>query len=134
MKSKDLLGIVAAILFACSGCDAINERIEGHYILVAVDVREQLSVSYDVGGGASVGRIGPTVTDVGWNKDYIVAATRPEDKPGTLPSFYFLDIKRDSNYGDQYQAVTGPLSKDDFERAKIELKLPEFKKHFPDLR
>jgi hypothetical protein len=136
MKSSAVnfaIATLSLLLFGCS--DAIHERLTGPYILIAVDVDEQLSVSRDEGNGISIGRIGPVVTDVGWNTNYIVAAVRPEKKPGTSPSFYFLDIAKDAaNTGDQYQAVTGPLSKDEFEKAKQKLGLPEFSRHFPQLR
>jgi hypothetical protein len=45
-----------------------------------------------------------------------------------------LEIAKDSSLGNQYQAVTGPLSSDQFARAKAELGLPEFTRHFPKLR
>src|SRR6266702_3473834 len=65
--------IVIALLGLCSCDDVINEHLTGPFILVAVDVDEQLSVSRDLGNGGSIGRIGPVVTDVGWNAKYIVA-------------------------------------------------------------
>jgi hypothetical protein len=136
MNSRAIYCGIAAVSLLLSGCgDAIHERLTGPYILIAIDVDEQLSVSRDEGHGISIGRIGPVVTDVGWNTNYIVAAVRPEKRPGTPPSFYFLDIAKDAvDTGDQYQAVTGPLSKDEFEKAKQKLGLPEFSRHFPSLR
>jgi len=127
-------GVAALSLLLCSCGDAIHERLAGPYVLIAIDVDEQLSVSRDEGNGISIGRIGPVVTDVGWNTNYIVAAVRPEKKPGTPSTYYFLDIAKDSSSGDQYQAVTGPLTKDEFEKAKQKLGLPEFTRHFPKLR
>jgi len=133
--NKLLIVLGACALLLLMGCgDAIHERLVGPYILIAIDTDEQLTVSRDEGGGISIGRIGPVVTDVGWDPRYIVAAVRPAGKPGVSPSFYYLDIAKDSNKGDQYQAVIGPLSKDDFEKAKGALKLPEFTRHFPELR
>ena len=135
MSAKGISCGFAVLAFLLSGCgDAIHERLTGPYILIAVDSDEQLCVSQNVGNGISLDKIGPVVTDAGWNTNYIVAAVRPEGKPGTLPSFYYLDIAKDTNIADQYYAVTGPLSKDEFDKAKQKLGLPEFTRHFPDLR
>jgi len=135
MNAKGISCGFAVLAVLLSGCgDAIHEGLTGPYILIAVDADEQLSVSRYVGDGISIGRIGPVVTDAGWNTNYIVAAVRPEGKPGTPPSYYYLDIAKDSTVGDQYQAVTGPLSKDEFDKAKQKLGLPEFSRHFPRLR
>ena len=133
MRFHTLIFLVAVVVF--SGCgDAINERLTGPYRLIAIDADDQLNVARYEGGGISVGRIGPVVTDAGSNQRYIVAAVRPEDRPGAAPSFYYLDIAKDTNKGDQYQAVTGPLSKDEFDKAKQKLGLPDFTRHFPHLR
>ncbi len=135
MKHR-VISVYIATFAVCllAGCDVIHEHLTGPYILVAIDTDDQLSVSYDLGKGNSVGRIGPVVTDVGWDDHYVVAVVRPKGKPGATPSFYYLDITRDSAYGNQFQAVTGPLSKTEFEAATASLKLPAFKRHFPDLR
>lgn len=135
MRVKNVVSTAALLAVLLSGCrDAIHERLTGPYILIAVDVDEQLTVSREIGDGVSIGRIGPVVTDVGWNADYIVAAVRPEERPGTAPSFFYLEIAKDSAVGDQYQAVTGPLSRDEFDKATQTLGLPALSRHFPHLR
>jgi hypothetical protein len=131
-----LVAFLAALFSVAIGggfFDAIHRPLVGPYILIAVDSDEQLSVGYDLGNGCSIGRIGSVVTDVGWNSDYIVATVRPPEKPGASPSYYYLDIKRDSKWGG-VQAVTGPLSLTDYERAKRNLNLPDFTRSFPQLR
>jgi hypothetical protein len=121
----------AALLFA--GCDAIHERLTGPYILTAVDVDEQLCVARESGGGA-LRLIGPVITDAGFNRKYIVAAVREPGVPGGPQSFYYLDMAKDSEHGSQFHAVSGPFSKDEFEKKKREMGLPEFTRHFPKLR
>jgi len=135
MNHHIIYTVVTALSLLLNGCaDAIHEHVTGPYILIAIDVDEQLSVSRDEGHGISIDRIGPVVIDVGWNTNYIVATVRPKKKPGTPLSYYFLDIAKDSGTGNQYQAVTGPLTKDEFEKAKQKLGLPEFSRHFAKLR
>ena len=53
-----------------------------------MDDSEQLSVNRHVGDGLSIGRIDPTVTDVGWDDRRMVAKVQPEGHPGTPPSYY----------------------------------------------
>lgn len=137
-----LIVVVLAALFNVAiggGLDAIHQPMVGPYILIAVDTDEQLCVAYDHGDGCSIGRIGPVVTDAGWNREYIVAAVRPPGKPQTTPSYYYLEIKRDSKWPghigrNQYQAVTGPLSQAEYDLAKKKFNLPDFSRSFPDLR
>ena len=129
--------IILAALFTVAiggGLDAIYQPMVSPYILIAVDSDEQLGVDYDLGNGCSIGRIGPVVTDAGWNSEYIVAVVRPPGKPQASPSYYYLEVKRDSKWGDQYQAVTGPLSKAEYDVAKRKLNLPDFSRSFPHLR
>ena len=130
--------IVISTLCLLSGCDVYHEKLVGPYIIDAVDSEDAMNVAYDDGSGLFSYRMGPTVTDVGWDERYITAAVRPEGRPrGTPPVFYYLDIARDSRHppgGGQYYAVVGPLSKAEFDAAKTLLKLPEFKRHFPKLR
>jgi len=125
------------LTLALVGCGDFvhHERLTGPFVFVVVYGAEELrSVARYEGHGISVGRIGPVVTDAGWSTNYIVAAVRPEGKPGTAPSYFYLDIAKDSTVGDQYQAVTSPLAKDEFDKAKQKLGLPEFSRHFPNLR
>src|SRR5690348_6880621 len=123
------------VILLCGCGDAIHERITGSYVLIAVDVDEQLSVARKVAFGGYVERIGPVVTDIGWNRQYIVAAVRPPGTPGVPPVFYYLDMRKDSEYpGNQHAAVTGPLSNQEFDQAKRNLGLPDFTRHFPKLR
>lgn len=125
---------VAAVLLTALGCDSIHQRLIDNYILMAVDSDEQLSISHEEGSGIAIGRIGPVVTDAGCNAKYIVATVRPPGQPGTPPKYYYLEIEKDRGEGNQLQAVTGPLSKEEFEQAKKKLDLPAFSRHFDSLR
>ena len=121
-----LLGLLLA------GCDVRRERLVGPYLLVAVDTEAQSHVAFDLEGGTSIGRIPPTVFEVGWDARYIVAKQHP-DGDRTVVHYYFLEIAKDSKYADPSKSVTGPLSVQDFEAKKAELKLPEFRRKLKHL-
>jgi hypothetical protein len=127
------LGLVGFLVSGClPGLDPIDEHLVGPYRLLAIEEMENLAVVYD--GRVGVGyRIGPVVVDVGWDSRYIVASCRPQGEPGGPLSYYYLDIARDT-IGSGRNAVTGPLTLEQFEVAKAELGLPEFTLHYPELR
>jgi hypothetical protein len=132
-----IISVLAALFNVAIGggfFDAIHQPMVGPYILIAVKSDEQLCVGYDIGNGCSIGRIGPVVTDAGWDSAYIVAAVRPPGKPQARPSYYYLEINRDSKWGNNSEAVTGPLSQAEFDLAKQKLNLPDFSRSFPHLR
>jgi hypothetical protein len=115
---------VAAILFF-AGCDVHREHLVGPYLLVWVDTPEQMSVSYDLGDGGSVGRIEPVVFSIGWSDRYVVAKQHPAGKR-SITNFYYLDIPKDSKYADPTNSVVGPLTEAEFMQKHRELGLPSF--------
>ena len=114
-----------ALLSGCFAFSAYDKKIDGPYRLVAIDTMDQMSVSYDVGDGGSIGRIDATVFTAGWNKDFIVAKRHPA-KNRTITEYYYLTRSSDSKYADPSTSVTGPLSETDFNAKKKLLGLPEF--------
>ena len=124
MRYSVLLLVGASVL---GGCDARRERITGPYLIHAVDTEEQASVSYALDGGDSVGRIPPVVFEIGWDERFIVAKAHPE-KDRSIVYYYILEMAKDSKYADPSKSVIGPLSRDEFERRKAELKLPDFRR------
>jgi hypothetical protein len=67
--------LASAVLFLEASCDAIHKRLTGPYVLIAVDSDEELNVAREssTNWGFFVGRIGPVVTNAGWDDKYIVA-------------------------------------------------------------
>jgi len=108
-----------------SGCDVHREHLVGPYLLVAIDTPEQMSVSYDLGDGSSIGRIDAVVFSVGWSDRYIVAKQHPAANR-SVTRFYYLDISKDSKYAEPTNSVIGPLTEAEFVRKQQELALPTF--------
>ena len=118
-----VVAVIATLFIA--GCDAYHKHLVGPYILVAVDVEEQMSVSYDLGDGGSIGRIEPVVFSVGWDNRYIVAKRHPGGNR-SVTDFYYLDMTKDSKYADPTNSVVGPLTEAEFMQKQRELGLPSF--------
>jgi len=92
-----------------------------------------MSVSYDLGDGASIGRIGAKVFAVGWSKDFIVAKRHPA-KHRTVTEYFYLTRSADSKYSDPSVSVSGPFSEAEFNAGKKALGLPDFTVEFSSLK
>jgi len=117
-----------------SGCGfSHDEHITGPYRLIAVDIDEQMSVSYDLGDGSAIGRIEETVFSVGFDKRYIVAMQHPGgDRSKT--NYFILDMTKDSKYANPSESVVGPLSQTNFEASVKQLNLPVFSRVIKNLK
>lgn len=109
-----------------SGCGFVHdEHITGPYRLIAVDVDNQMSISYDLGDGSAVGRINETVFAFGFDERFIVAKQHPNGDR-SVTNFFYLDMTKDSKYADPTDSVTGPLTEKEFESEAKLLNLPKF--------
>lgn len=82
-------------------------------------------MAYDLGDGASVGRIDATVFSVGWNTKYLVAARHPYSIRSKT-EYYYLIRALDAPYEDPDVSVRGPFDDRAFSRERGRLKLPGF--------
>lgn len=119
-----------------SGCGLFDSGVVwkgGPYILGWIDIPENVTVSYDLGNGNSIGRIDECVFSVGWNGEYLVAKQHPGcDKK--LTYFYIIDAKKDNSDADLSKVVIGPLSEAQYLVKSGELKLPVFTKTLASLK
>ena len=121
------LALTPATLTSCTW-DAVNVKLpRGEYRLLAVDSKDQLCVAED-------GTIWITalVVEAGWNDHYIVAANSSPDVRG-LSWYIDLDYVWRTK-PDELKKVVGPLTEEEYQRAKVALGLPEFTFHYWDLR
>lgn len=109
-----------------SGCGFVHdEHITGPYRLIAVDMDNQMSISYDLGDGSAVGRINETVFAFGFDERFIVAKQHPNGDR-SVTNFFYLDMNKDSKYAEPSDSVTGPLTEKEFESESTRLNLPKF--------
>jgi len=132
LESAALLALVGGMAaFGCGGF-VHDEHLIGRYYLNAVDIPEQMSVSYALGNGNELGLIDETVFAVGWNDRYIVAKQHPANDR-RVTNYYYLEMALDSTLlkpsndpNWQHKSVTGPLTEAVFLAKKAELRLPDF--------
>ena len=128
----------SALLSACGF--VYDERLAGPYRLVATDVREQMMVCVDIGGGDCVGDglPGPTIFAAGADARYLVMARHPSTDIGrpdrSVTEYYYVVRGPDEPPRDLRAHVVGPLSRAEFEQARGTLRLPPFTRIFDDLK
>jgi len=122
--------ITATLCLLLAGCGLFDSGVVwrgGPYILGWIDLPDEVTLSYDLGKGASVGRIEARVFAVGWDGRYLVAKQHPSGDR-TITNFFIIDSKEDGTYASPKKVVIGPLSEAEFEKKAAELSLPEFSK------
>ena len=101
------------------------EKIDGPYIVVAADVVEDRHLSYDLGDGASIGRVRATVVGVGHDRHYITVQRQPKDAPQTT-EYYYVVRELDGRHAPA-EAVKGPFDEATFRAEVARLDLPDLK-------
>ncbi len=140
MTRTIVIGSLLAVLVA--GCDGLwldtywrSEK----YVLVAVDARGQMNLSFDLGNGTAVGLVGPTVFSVGADDKHIVVKQHPSRDPfgssfDRFTTHYFIVARTTSpEIAERRRGVRGPLSEKEFQALTTALSLPQFSKTFADL-
>lgn len=125
------LALIATVMV--TGCGFVHdERIDGPYRLVAVDVNTEMIVCYDLGRDC-IGRIPETVFAVGADAKHVVAARHPHgDRSRT--EYYYLIRELDGPLVGPKVAVRGPFDSQAFEVERQRLALPSLKREIVSLK
>jgi hypothetical protein len=131
-----------ASLLCVAGCGFVaDEVLDGPYRLVAIDVREDMSLCRSIGTKGDCvgdGLPGPTVFQAGANSQYVVLARHPSGRNESLnrsvTEFYY--VLRQANEWDAVKPVSvmGPFNELEYRQEKTRLQLPEFSIVFGDLK
>ncbi len=122
--------LCTALVTACGFVH--NQKIDGPYRLVAIDVDEQMDVCYSI-QDACVGRISETVFAVGHDASYIVAARHPSNNR-KITEYFYLVRSIDGPVADPSASVRGPFDAETFAAEKSRLRLPSFDTKISNLR
>lgn len=134
MRVRIAVSLLAASALSLSGCGFVrDEDIGMPYRLVAVDAPGQVSLSFALPDGTTIGRIPPVVFAVGSDERFVVAQRHPlGDRSAT--EYYYLIRTNDMAYADRVKAVRGPFTREQFELERLELSLPGFTRIIESLR
>jgi hypothetical protein len=126
-----------ALLVDCGGLSLDTYWRSGDYLLIAVDVKGQMSLSVDLENGGAIGIVGPTVFSLGANDQYIAVKQHPAtDQFGHFDrrvTNYFIVTRIAGSAFEKEKSVRGPLTKDQFDQLATSMVLPAFTKTLPDL-
>lgn len=110
-----------------------KKTLAGDYVLLAVDVREQMNISRMLPSGDAVGVVGATVFAVGWSDEFIIAQRHAPSSgacgDSRLTGFYIVRVADGE--------VWGPLTPSQFSAERARLAVPsdlDFTLLFPDLQ
>lgn len=143
MSSKILIGLVTFVLIGFStACDKLwldSYWRSDRYVLLAVDAKSQMTLSFDLQDGSALGLVGPTIFSIGSDDKYIVVKQHPATNAvassfdRSITNYFIVERNHSSQYEDRQKGVRGPLKKEEFDRLRSSLSLPPFTKTFNDL-
>ena len=126
-------GFIFMLVSNCGLFDSGEVSRGGPYKLSWIDIPENVTLSYDLGKGSSVGRIEEQVFAVGWDGRYLVAQQHPKGNK-KITNYFVIDAKKDSPSADPKDVVIGPLTETEYKTKSAELKLPPFTKELESLK
>ena len=123
--------ILFLLILILSGCQygMHKEKIIDKYFLTYDDSKYDLSLSYDLGDGSFIGVVNYAVFAVGYNSNFIIVKNHPFVEPDsinrTITNFFIIQIDRNISQFKVDENKIGPLSKQEFDKKRKELKIPD---------
>ncbi|MBC3540320.1 hypothetical protein ACFSC6_02830 [Rufibacter sediminis] len=104
---------VLLILTSSYSCRfAYKEHVIGKYFIIGVDTKDDLSLSYKLSNGDFVGKAPGQILQYGYNDTVIVAKT--QNNYNGQPSYYIINMVKDSDYAHEEDFQTGPIAEEEF--------------------
>jgi hypothetical protein len=111
------VSVSALLSVACFPFDGGTHRLDGPYRLFATDVSSDMALCYDVGDGACIGRVGPTVFAAGWDARHLIVKRHPGNDRARV-EYFILDRARDGRLAEPAASVSGPYTQQEFAAAR----------------
>jgi hypothetical protein len=124
--NKYLFAAGLLLLMNISSCGfAYVKHVTKKYYIIGVDTKEDLGLSYKLGSGDFIGKAPGQLIQYGYNDTILVAKTHEHNS--SRPSYYIIDMTKDSELEHEEIFRIGPISEEDFtliwkRRLQIELK------------
>jgi hypothetical protein len=140
-RAQNIAGLLAVTIMVAA-CDRLWPDAywrQERYVLLAIDVKSQMSLSFDLEKGDAIGLVGPTVFALGFDQRYIVVKQHPALNQAatsfdrSITNYFVVDRIGSPNPVEREKAVRGPLKKEEFDSLATSLSLPPFTKSFSDL-
>jgi uncharacterized protein YbbK (DUF523 family) len=132
MKKITIGFFLCLVLTACL-YDSGTPWKGGPYMLLWIDDPKVVTLSYDLGDGASTPRVDAQVFSVGYDGRYVVAKQHPHGRE-SITNYFIIDAQKDSKMANNKDVVMGPLNKQEFQKKVKELSLPAFTKTLESLQ
>jgi hypothetical protein len=131
--------MTTAFLYGCDSmwpdCYWRSER----YVLLAIDAKSQMSLSFDMKNGTALGLVDATVFSIGADSKYIVVKQHPATDPWassfdrSVTNYFIIERSQSPAFREREKGVRGPMKKEEFDKLAKSLSLPTFTKTFHDL-
>jgi hypothetical protein len=110
---------------------AIKQKLFDRYYLIAVDVEEELDLSYESPYNPDLywTVVKETVFGVGYNRGYIIVEQHPKEllnPPNkSITNYFILPIAYQHEHGIGNFGLIGPLTSEEFNKKRKELNIPD---------
>jgi len=137
-KTKNIITITFIFLLqSCYfGAGLIEKTLVGNIHLIALNSLDEAEVIYQEKGNSVYYTLVPsTVTEVGYNKDFVIAKSHPKDSINrvnrNLTYFYIIEVNKVSEKNHQESEA---LTEEQFEARREQLNVPKKLKFTIDLK
>jgi hypothetical protein len=107
---------------------AYKKHIIGKYYLIGVDTKDDVSLCYNLSSGDFVGRAPAKVIAYGYKDSFLVV--KALEYKNSYPTYYIINMNRDSEYAHEEVSRIGPLQESDFDKEwkdKLKMRLETVK-------
>ncbi|MEO5945731.1 MAG: hypothetical protein ABIP79_02865 [Chitinophagaceae bacterium] len=112
-KSSFIFGLLFLISFLSCGF-AYQKHVTGKYYIIGVDSKDDLGLSYKLSSGDYIGKAPGQLLQYGFNDTFLVAKTQIDK--ATSPSYYIIDMTKDSELAHEEVFRVGPLTEEEYNR------------------
>lgn len=120
MSRRILSFLVVLTAPACFPFDGPEYRLDEQYYLGATDIAEQMALYRQISDKSGIERVGQTVFAAGVDRRHVIVQRHPSGDR-TRTEYFILERAKDAPLADPSVSVRGPFSKEEFERARIQL-------------